>query len=159
MSRGKATAVSRRHPNAIVIGADTVVVYGKRILGKPKAKYKAIAMLRMLNGKKASVITGITVIVPQRAKINSQTVTTRVFMKQYDEDTIRNYVATGEPLDKAGAFAIQGHGRRLVKKVVGDFNNVVGLPVKTLGKMLKQFGVPVVPFYGRPPNITKPRKR
>ncbi len=130
----KAEAVAKKKKNAIVIGADTIVVLGKKILGKPKHKKDAYKMLKMLSGKTHKVITGIAVI--GNKKISDYEVT-RVTMKKVSDKTIQNYVESGKPLDKAGSYGIQEIEGKFIKKINGDYNNVVGLPLKLLSKLLK----------------------
>ena len=117
-----------------VIGADTVVAIGDNILGKPADESDAKAMLKMLSGKEHSVFTGVTVI-----KGNDSTtfsVETRVKFFELSDEDIEKYIATGEPMDKAGAYGIQGYGSLLVEKIDGDYFNVVGLPISTLNKFV-----------------------
>lgn len=123
--------------NDTVIGADTVVAIGNKILGKPKDRNDAFYMLRLLSGKWHSVFTGVTVISPEKSK--SFFVETKVkFFELSDEEIVR-YIDTNEPFDKAGAYGIQGKGSLLVKKIDGDYFNVVGLPVSTLNRVLADF--------------------
>lgn len=117
-----------------VIGADTVVAIGDNILGKPADESDAKAMLKMLSGKEHSVFTGVTVI-----KGNDSTtfsVETRVKFFELSDEDIEKYIATGEPMDKAGAYGIQGYGSLLVEGIVGDYFNVVGLPVSKLYQII-----------------------
>lgn len=131
----KAKAVAAKNKKAIVIGADTIVVLGKKILGKPKDNQHAIAMLKSLAGKWHRVITGIAVIFPGN-KIVSDVATTRIKMKKVSENEILDYVNSGRPLDKAGAYGIQEIEELFIDKVDGDYENVVGLPVYKLEKLL-----------------------
>lgn len=141
LSKGKAETVAKRHKNAIIVAADTIVVLQGKILGKPQTKREAIKMLKKLSSKAHLVITGFTIIDTQNNKSLSKTVVTKVFVKKLTNKEINTYVALKEPLDKAGAYAIQGKGAFLIKKIEGDFNNVVGLPIFTLVEALKKFGV------------------
>ncbi|NUM25360.1 MAG: septum formation inhibitor Maf [Candidatus Buchananbacteria bacterium] len=143
LSRGKAQAVAKLYPDAIIIAADTMVVYENQILGKPHTATTAKAMLSMLNGRKNLVITGFTVIDTKTNRIVSKAVTSTVYFKQLTPKQIAEYVATGEPLDKAGAYAVQGHGSALIEKIEGDRLNIVGLPMNDLLSVLKDFGVVV----------------
>ena len=120
-----------------VIGADTVVSINGEILGKPANKADAAAMLGKLSGNTHSVFTGVTVI--RGEKEESFFVETKVKFFDLTDDEIENYIATGEPLDKAGAYGIQGFGALLVEKIDGDYFNVVGLPVSKLNRMLMGF--------------------
>lgn len=118
----------------IIIGADTVVSIDDVILGKPKDRSDAFKMLKMLSGKYHSVFTGVTIITPDSTKTFS--VETRVKFFDLTDKEINDYLDTGEPFDKAGAYGIQGKGSLLVEKIDGDYFNVVGLPVSTLNKYL-----------------------
>lgn len=142
ISMRKARNVAESNPNALVIGADTFIVFDGHILGKPHTPERAFEMLRMLSGKKHSVITGFTLAHLESLKIISRAVETLVHFKTLSEEEIEGYVATKEPLDKAGAYAIQCLGAALVERIEGDFSNVVGLPVDEVAKLLKEeFGV------------------
>ncbi len=138
LSRRKAWAVATRRgsePGAkeeTVLGADTVVVCDGRILGKPADAGDAVEMLRMLSGREHEVYTGVTLLGADGEKTFFEC--TRVVMYDNDEATIQAYVDTGEPLDKAGAYGIQGRGALLVKEIHGDYNNVVGLPVARVAR-------------------------
>jgi septum formation protein len=134
----KARAVAQKHPDSIVIAADTIVLLGKRILGKPKDKQEAISMLRNLAGKTHQVITALAVIFPGK-KMISDTSVTSVKTKKISDQEIIDYVATGQPLDKAGAYGIQEIEEIFIERIKGDYDNVVGLPVYKLKKILDQF--------------------
>jgi len=135
----KANAVFKEHKEkALIISADTVVVYDGRILGKPENEKDAANMLKMLSGKKHFVYTGICIIDTQRAFEATEVCETEVLFDTLDENTIKDYIKTGEPMDKAGAYGIQGLGSLLVKEIKGDYFNVVGLPVKTLADLMKK---------------------
>ena len=127
----------------LVIGADTVVAYGDEILGKPKDEADAGRMLTLLQGKKHSVYTGITLVFIDK---NGRTGEHRFFertdvtMYPMDEDEINRYIATGEPMDKAGSYGIQGRCAIYIKQIEGDYNNVVGLPVARLYQELRCIG-------------------
>jgi nucleoside triphosphate pyrophosphatase len=144
LSLGKARAAARKHRKALVIAADTLVVLGDRIIGKPHTNAQARDMLRALNGKAHSVITGFTVLDTETGKVLSKSVETRVHMKKLTLKEIDSYVRTKEPLDKAGGYAIQGWGAALVDRIEGDFSNVVGLPLSALADSLSGFGVKVL---------------
>ena len=141
LSMGKAKAVSAIHQNAIIIAADTFVAYQDQVLGKPHTPEKAKETLEMLSGKSHSIITGFTILDPENDESFSHAVETVVHFKHLTEEEIQNYIATGEPLDKAGAYAIQGLGSELVDRIEGDYSNIVGLPVEEVLKALKNFGV------------------
>ena len=126
-----------KNPNDTVIGADTVVAVDGVILGKPENADDAFRMLRLLSGKEHSVFTGVTLI--KGAECESFYAETKVKFYPLTDEEIRSYIATGEPLDKAGAYGIQGYGSLLVEKIDGDYFNVVGLPVSLLyRKMFKK---------------------
>jgi nucleoside triphosphate pyrophosphatase len=130
---------------AVVLGADTEVVLDGRLLGKPRDGADAGRMLAALRGRQHEVITGLALVAPGPVPFREETtsVTTRVTMGRYTDAEIEAYVATGEPLDKAGAYAVQGLGARLVAEVDGCFTNVVGLPVGTTRRLLERWGLAV----------------
>ena len=137
---GKAAEVARRAgPDAVVIAADTVVEVDGRILGKPGTADRAEEMLSALSGKENRVWTGVCVREGNRSLVRSEC--TRVHFRPLSPEEIRAYAATGEPLDKAGAYGYQGLAGLFVDRIEGDYFNVVGLPVCTLGLMLREFGV------------------
>ena len=139
----KAKDVSKHFDSGIVISADTSVLYNGEILGKPHLPKTAEEMLEKLSGRKIQVITGLTVLDLDSGKEISESESTNVWMDKISKEKISAYVRTGEPLDKAGAFAAQGKGAVLVEKVEGDFSNAVGLPLFRLGKILERLGVSV----------------
>ena len=134
----KALTVSRQRPNDVVLGADTVVVVDGQILGKPDDAADAARMLRMLAGRTHDVITGVCVVASGQWSVASET--TVVTMSEIPEQEIADAIATGEPMDKAGAYAIQGIASRWVPRIEGDYSNVVGLPVALVVRMLRQAG-------------------
>ncbi len=147
LAREKALAVFQSRPQDFVLGADTIVVVDDVILGKPRDAGDAARMLRMLSGRTHAVITGVCVIEPvvsdQRlVASNTRTAseTTLVTFCELSDDEIRDYVATGEPMDKAGAYAIQGMASRWIPRIEGDHSNVVGLPVALVYGILRGFG-------------------
>lgn len=134
---GKCRAVAKLKGTELpVIGADTVVVIDNVILGKPKNPEAACAMLRQLSGRAHEVLTGIAV--KYKAKEVAEVVHTKVYFRKLSEAEIETYVATGEPLDKAGAYGIQGRGAILVEKIDGCYNNVVGLPISRVNAILNE---------------------
>ena len=139
----KARAVAQRvadQPLAVVLGADTEVVLDGRLLGKPRDAADAVRMLGELRGRTHEVITGVALVRAGEAGPEETTaVITRVRMAEYSEAQIEAYVATGEPLDKAGAYAVQGLGGRLVAEVDGCLSNVVGLPLSTTRRLLARW--------------------
>jgi len=144
LSLGKAKEVAARHKNSIIIAADTFCVLGKEILGKPLTTENAKIMLRKLSGKVHAVITGFTIIDTETGKQVSKSVETKVYFLNISEEDIEKYVALGEPLDKAGAYAMQHRGGIFIEKIEGDYFNIVGVPMAPLVKELKNFGVDVL---------------
>ncbi len=144
LSRKKAEAVAARYKDAIVIAADTFILFRGRLMGKPRTEEDAKGMLETLNGKTHSVITGFTVIDTLNRRRLSRSVETRVSFKRLTAAEIESYIRTEEPLGKAGAYAIQGLGAVIVKKIEGDYFNVVGLPLSSFADALKKFGVPLL---------------
>ena len=143
LALAKAHAVARRVGEGVILGADTVVVVDGEALGKPVDTADARAMLRRLQGREHEVITGVAVVDARTGRSGSRAVVSRVRMAEYGEPEIERYVATGEPLDKAGAYAIQGQGGALVAGLEGSFSNVVGLPLEETAGLLAAFGVAV----------------
>lgn len=143
LSLKKAIAVSKNiNTDALIIGADTIVVIDGRILGKPKDEEDARIMLTSLSGRTHSVISGVTVLDTKSAKSESFYVETEVTFFPLTDDEITNYIKSGEPMDKAGAYGIQGRGGKFVEKISGDYFNVVGLPLSKLYQVLKkEFGL------------------
>jgi septum formation protein len=141
LSRRKAEAVAARYRHALIIAADTFIVFKGRIFGKPETAAEAGRMLRTLQGKQHSVITGFTIIDAGTGKEMSRSVETKVYFRKMSAGEIRRYVRSGEPLDKAGAYAIQGLGAAFIRKIEGDYHNVVGLPMGALRMALKKFDV------------------
>ena len=137
----KAKAVLSKRKTSIILAADTVVVFENKILGKPETEENARKMLRMLSNKKHSVITGFTIIDPKFKKIITKSEETKVWFRKISKEEINGYVATGEPLDKAGAYGIQELGSAFVQKIEGDFFNVVGLPICLVLTELEKLGV------------------
>lgn len=144
ISLEKAQAVAARYRNAIVIAADTFGVFRGKVLGKPHTRAEASKMLKMLSGKSHLVITGFTIVDTDSRKTVSQTVETRVWFRKLSPEEIDAYIATGEPLDKAGAYAIQGLGAIIVNRIEGDYYNVIGLPLSAVAESLKGFGVKII---------------
>ncbi|MBE0700410.1 MAG: septum formation inhibitor Maf [Acholeplasmataceae bacterium] len=139
LARLKASSVAKSHPKDTVIGADTIVVFEDVILGKPKDDDDAYRMLKMLSGERHVVYTGVSIIKGDQVK--SFISEAEVSIKELSDLEIKNYVKTGEPLDKAGAYAIQGDGGALVDHYKGDFFTIVGLPLKELLDALKSFSI------------------
>lgn len=148
LAQKKAAAIfSQRpgqRPSELVLGADTVVVIENQILGKPIDAADAMRMLRLLAGREHLVITGVCLMGSGGSRsdfVDIRCETTRVWMGPLTEEDIRGYVATGEPMDKAGAYAIQGMASRWIPRIEGDYFNVVGLPVALVYEMLRVHGV------------------
>ena len=141
LSRAKAAEVRARcaAPDDAVIGADTVVALDGAVLGKPRDKADARRMLRALSGRTHTVYTGVTVL--RGAQSLSHAERTEVRFRALSDEEIERYIATGEPMDKAGAYGAQGYASLFVEHLDGDFFNVMGLPLCALGKLLKQLGV------------------
>lgn len=135
VSRAKAEAVPRGDAD-VVIAADTVVVLEGRVLGKPKDEAHAVKMLTDLSGRDHQVMTGVTVL--RGGQVLTHTEITDIHFRPLSRREIENYVATGEPMDKAGAYGIQGGAALFAEKMHGDYYNVMGLPVCTLWKLLQQ---------------------
>ncbi len=140
LAREKALVVSRTRPEDLILGADTIVVVDEAILGKPIDADDAVRMLRLLSGRVHQVITGVCFVEPAAAGQIARTAseTTLVMMSEVSDGEIRAYVATGEPMDKAGAYAIQGIASRWIPRIEGDYGNVVGLPVALVYRMLRE---------------------
>jgi septum formation protein len=153
LALAKARAVAARAAEGVVLGADTVVVVDGVALGKPRDAEDARAMLRRLRGRPHEVITGLAVVEASTGREASDAVVTRVVMAGAGDEAIDAYVATGEPLDKAGAYAIQGRGAELVAGFVGSYSNVVGLPLHATAALLRRFGIALsVPGAAREPS-------
>jgi septum formation protein len=152
LAREKALAVAEARPGDRILGADTVVAVDGKILGKPRDAGDATRMLRMLSGRVHEVITGVCLIgavasgrLPvasrevlrtENRELRTTSETTLVTMNELSDEEIRDYIATGEPMDKAGAYAIQGIAARWIPRIEGDYSNVVGLPVALVCRML-----------------------
>ena len=146
LSLGKAKEVASRVKEGIVIGVDTFVVFAGKRLGKPKTEANACRMLKDFSGKWVEVISGIAIIDAKSKKTVQDYEVTRVKFKKMTDDEIRRYVATGEPLDKAGAFAIQGLCAIFIERIVGCHTNVIGFPCHNIYKNLAKFGVNIFDY-------------
>jgi septum formation protein len=133
---------------AAVLGADTLVVLDGRLLGKPASREEARAMLRALRGRTHVVVTGVALVTRPPGAEATAAVESRVTMAAFDDAALDAYVATGEPDDKAGAYAVQGAGGRLVAAVEGCYTNVVGLPLATTARLLRALGLPAADAAG-----------
>lgn len=140
----KAREVAQHHAQAgdLVIGADTIVVLDGQVLGKPRDEAHALEMLTTLAGRAHHVYTGVAVL--QDGQELAQVEDTTVWFRDASPEELKRYIATGEPMDKAGAYGIQGRGGLLVSRIEGDYTNVVGLPIVRLATMLAGFGVTVL---------------
>ena len=126
-----------------ILGSDTIV-YCNAIMGKPKSEEDAFQMLKALSNKEHQVISGLSIIQGSTGKVITMHETTKVWMRELEDREIMNYIASGEPVDKAGAYAIQGIGSLFVEKIQGCYFNVVGLPVNTLFKIMKNFDINLI---------------
>jgi septum formation protein len=144
ISLGKASIIAPKYPDSIIIAADTIGVLRGKIIGKPGTEDEARQMLLSLSGKSHRVITGFTILDQSNHKSVTRIVETRVYIKELSPAEIFDYVKTGEPMDKAGAYAIQGLGSVIVEKIVGDYYNVMGLPLNALAQSLKEFGINIL---------------
>ena len=138
LARDKASAVAMRDPDLITIAADTIVVINRKVLGKPVDKDDATRMLSMLSGREHTVITAVAV--SRGKKLRSAIEEVKVKFRRLREDEIEAYIATGEPMDKAGAYGIQGYGAALVERIEGDFFSVMGLPVRLVLNLMREAG-------------------
>ncbi len=139
LARTKAATLAAQHPDAVVIGADTIVVVDGDILGKPRDAGDAADMLRRLSGRTHTVFTAVAVSLAGNTR--SDVVEVEVTFRALSDETIRGYVATGEPMDKAGAYGIQGYGATIVERVDGDFFTVMGLPLGRMIELLRDLGL------------------
>ena len=142
LSRKKALAVAVQHPHRVVLAADTLVALENRPLGKPEDEEDACRMLERLSGRKHQVYTGVCVVDAQ-GRIFQSVEDSDVYFRKLTEEEIRAYVATGEPMDKAGAYALQGGAGKWVTQVCGSRSNVIGLPWETTQRLLQAAGIPV----------------
>ena len=142
VSARKAAKIAVSHPDDVIVSADTIVVIDGKILGKPKDEADAARMLGLLSGRTHTVYTGLTVHANGESK--TQVVGTEVTFRDLSEAEIAAYIATGEPMDKAGAYGIQGYGSMFVSHLNGDYFCVMGLPVCTLAGMLRSAGVEIL---------------
>jgi nucleoside triphosphate pyrophosphatase len=139
LAREKASAIATRDPDLITIGADTVVVINRKVLGKPADAADAARMLRMLSGREHTVITAVAV--SRGRKLRSAIEEVRVKFRRLRDAEIEEYIAMGEPMDKAGAYGIQGYGATIVERIEGDYFAVMGLPLVRLVGLMRDVGV------------------
>jgi len=140
LGRKKATSVAKLHPHHLVIGADTLVVLENKIIGKPTDTENARQILRQLSGQEHKVITGVAVV---HSKIFSAASISRVRIKTLTSNEINSYVKSEEPMDKAGAYAIQGKGSFLIESYDGPYSNIVGLPINLLKNLLQKLNLSI----------------
>jgi len=150
LAREKATKIATRDPDLITIGADTVVVINRKVLGKPRDEAEAVHMLSQLSGREHTVITAVAVA--RGKKLRSAIEEVQVRFRSLRDDEIRAYVATGEPMDKAGAYGIQGYGATIVECIEGDYFAVMGLPLARLTSLMRDLGV--IYRFGEPLTLT-----
>jgi septum formation protein len=146
LAQDKAAKIAAQVPDEWVLGADTVVVIDNRILGKPNDRDEAFAMLRAISGRWHTVYTGYCLMHHGRGVRHTGAAESKVFIRQLSDEQIHAYIATGEPMDKAGAYAIQGIGAALVQQVRGSYTNVVGLPLAEVAELWERIHGPGVLF-------------
>lgn len=139
LAREKAAVVAAREPTAVTIAADTIVIIDRKILGKPANAVDAGSMLRLLSGRRHTVVTAVAVA--RGKKIRSVVDETAVTFRELTDDEIDLYIATGEPMDKAGAYGIQGYGAAIVERIEGDYFAVMGMPLVKLVALLREIGI------------------
>ena len=137
LATAKAKKVSLGYENAIIIGADTIVVINNEVPGKPSDETEAKTMLNKLSGKTHRVITSYCILNTSTKEVVTDTVESMVTIKELTDNEIADYIATGEPMDKAGSYAVQGIGKKLVEGVEGSYTNVIGLPMESLESKLE----------------------
>ena len=137
----KAVRVSQLVPDTVVLAADTLVTIEGEVLGKPADMADAVSMLRRLSGRAHEVWTAVCIRYAARRKTRTFREMSRVHFRALDEEAIRSYLAKIEPLDKAGAYAAQGHGAEIIERIDGSYTNVVGLPMETAATVLREFGI------------------
>lgn len=140
LAREKAMSVAQRRPDDAVLAADTLVVLGDELLGKPASPADAERMLARLSGREHRVVTAVALARGER--VDERCDVTRVWFRPLTDEQIRDYVATGEPLDKAGSYGVQGYGALLIERIDGDFFGVMGLPLRLVADLLARAGLP-----------------
>lgn len=143
LATGKARSVEHKFTNSIIISADTFIVFENKKLGKPFTNEKAKEMLQMLSDKNHQIITGVAILDTETGAINTFCDITKVKMLKLSDKTIENYVNTGEPLDRAGAYALQEKGALLIEKIEGDFYGAMGLPLRKVAEALTKLGIEI----------------
>jgi septum formation protein len=139
LAREKAEAVAGSFPRGYVLGADTIVIVDDEVLEKPRDAQDAARMLRLLSGRRHQVVTAVSLVRPE-GHSETCTSTTQVYFREVAEEEIRLYISSGEPMDKAGAYAIQGGAAQWIQRIEGDYSNVVGLPLSLVKEMLRASG-------------------
>ena len=146
LAYGKALDVAKRYKRGIVIGIDTFVVFKGKLLGKPKSKKEAFRMLKRFSGKWQSIYSGVALIDCESKKTIKDYEVSKIKFARMNDFEIKKYIETGDPMDKAGAFGIQGLAAIFLEKVDGCYTNVIGLPVRNLYKNLKKMGVNIFEY-------------
>jgi septum formation protein len=146
LAYGKAADVAKKFTEGVVIGIDTFIVFRNQKLGKPKSEDQAFKMLKSFSGKKLKVISGLVLIDCKTKKEIKDYEISEVKLKKMSDEEIKTYIKTGEPMDKAGAFAIQGLGSIFIEGIKGSYTNIVGFPVNLLYKNLKKLGVNIFEY-------------
>ena len=141
LALGKAQAAAKKYPNAIIVAADTMVSFNGKVIGKPKDKKEAAEMLRSFSGKPQTIISALAILDAKTKKVFCEAEKFKAVFKKLSSKDISNYIATGEGVDRAGAYAFQGIGFNLIARMEGDFTTAVGLPMGLLYNGLKKFGV------------------
>ena len=141
LTQKKAESVVYKYPDAIIISGDTIIALGEKVFGKPKTPERAKVMLTALSGTVHQVLTGFTILDTKNKKIVTEADVSNVYVKPVSEADIDAYIATGEPLDKAAAYAIQGEAHKFIEKIEGDYLSIMGLPLARVIEALKEFGI------------------
>jgi septum formation protein len=144
LSLEKALIVAQKFKNAIIISADTLVAIDSKVLGKPKDENDAIKILRLLNGRMHRVITGFTVYDSRTNKFVIKSISSKIYFNKVSEKEIIDYVVLKKPLDKAGAYGIQELPEAFIRKIEGDYDSALGLPVNALMQTLRKFGIKII---------------
>lgn len=143
LAKGKLDSVKDKISNSVIISADTFIVFKDHKLGKPFTEEKAVEMLKMLSGQEHEIITGVAIYDTETKRIENFYDVIKVKMMELSDEIIKEYVNTGEPLDRAGAYALQEKGAMLIEKIEGDFYSAMGLPLRRVGEVLISMGVKV----------------
>lgn len=140
---GKAKATAKKYPQAIIISADTMVLFGTKIIGKPKNIKDAEKMLKSFSGKSQTLMTGVAVLDAQSGQVLTHVEKSKIYFKKLTSADIAEYIKKGKPLDKAGGYNLQGFGFNLIQKIEGDFSNNLGLPMGVVYNFLQQLGIKI----------------